>query len=123
MADEAFDPVVSTFSKVGRVPFCDRGRMPSSYGARPVCTSGRFAKGFLIGIVRMWSDAPEIISIDVNPKNGFVLLGEDLGQVDKRNQGYSSTDRDIYPPTRDVIYSLARRGDKWKCSCPKARAC
>tara|TARA_R110002060_G_scaffold31338_3_gene41934 strand:+ start:1153 stop:1434 length:282 start_codon:yes stop_codon:yes gene_type:complete len=69
MADEAFDPVVSTFSKVGRVPFCDSGRMPSSYGARPACTSGRFAKGFLIGIVRMWSDAPEIISIDVDSEN------------------------------------------------------
>jgi hypothetical protein len=51
IADEPFDPIVSTFSNAGRVPFCDKGRMPSSYGCRPVCTSGRFANGFLMGIV------------------------------------------------------------------------
>jgi hypothetical protein len=46
-----FDPIVSTFSKVGRVPFCDRGRTPSSAGCKPVCTSGRFANGFRMGML------------------------------------------------------------------------
>jgi hypothetical protein len=46
-----FDPIVSTFSKVGRVPFCARGRAPSSAGCKPVCTSGRFANGFRMGML------------------------------------------------------------------------
>jgi len=52
MADEAFEPIVSTLSNVGRVPFCDSGRTPSSYGCKPVCTSGRFEKGFRMGIFK-----------------------------------------------------------------------
>jgi hypothetical protein len=52
MADEPLEPVVSTFSNAGRVSFCDSGRTPSSNDCRPVCTSGRFAKGFRIGIGR-----------------------------------------------------------------------
>jgi len=47
---EDFDPIVSTFSKAGRVPFCDNGRMPSSYGCRPVCASRFVENGFLIGM-------------------------------------------------------------------------
>lgn len=51
IADDPLEPVVSTFSNAGRVPFCDSGRTPSSYGWRPVWTSGRFANGFRMGIV------------------------------------------------------------------------
>jgi hypothetical protein len=50
MADEPLEPVVSTFSNAGRVPFCESGLTPSSYGCRPVWTSGRFANGFRMGI-------------------------------------------------------------------------
>jgi hypothetical protein len=46
MADD-FEPIVSTFSNVGLVPFWAF----SSAGARPLWTSALLAKGFRIGIV------------------------------------------------------------------------
>lgn len=58
IAEEAFDPVVSTFSNLSRS--CDNGRMPSSYGSR--VGSGLFAKGFLMGILKYGSDAPDVFS-------------------------------------------------------------
>ena len=51
IADDSLEPVVSTFSNAGRVPFCDSGRTPSSCGCRPVWTSTRFANGFRMGII------------------------------------------------------------------------
>lgn len=48
--DDAFEPIVSTFSNVGREPLRP-GRLFSSLGATPLLVSVRFAKGFRIGIL------------------------------------------------------------------------
>ena len=52
IAEEPFDPIVSTFSKAGRIAFCDKGRMPSSYGGGK--TTSERLNGLRIGIVAVY---------------------------------------------------------------------
>jgi hypothetical protein len=105
MADEPLEPVVSTFSNAGRVPFCDSGRTPSSYGWRPVCTSGRFAKGFRIGIANCEVRVREKMEGQLMAVLGYATLRERLQIPVVTIQGrLSAVSRENR--TRDVLCKL-----------------
>lgn len=62
MLEEAFEPIVSTFSKTGRGPIVEVGRKFSSCAdSMPVFGPVFFAKGFRIGIFK---DSPQMSKCD-----------------------------------------------------------